>query len=103
MFYPYKKYYSKNTRRRFYNIQRHFFRWYKAIKSSITRISGKNTWLSGCRSLLYSGRLAAMLTPSAEILQFWGAPALLAGVIISAFLGALIGKKIVKKHLLPDM
>lgn len=44
-----------------------------------------------------------MLTPSAEILQFWGAPALLAGVIISAFFGAMIGKKIVKKHLLPDM
>ena len=43
------------------------------------------------------------VTQAAEILQSWGTPILLAGVIISAFLGALIGKKIVKKHLLPDM
>ena len=42
---------------------------------------------------------AANITKAAEILQSGGAVVLLIGVIICAFIGAMIGKKIAKKHL----
>ena len=42
------------------------------------------------------------VTQAAEVLQSWGSPVLLVSVVISAFLGALIGRIIVKKHLMTD-
>lgn len=36
---------------------------------------------------------------ASEILQSWWSVALVAGVIVAAFIGAIIGKRIVKKHL----
>lgn len=36
---------------------------------------------------------------ASEILQSWWSVALIAGVIVAAFIGAMIGKRIVKKHL----
>ena len=44
------------------------------------------------------GRQDNILTAS-EILQSWWSVALIAGVIVAAFIGAMIGKRIVKKHL----
>ena len=44
------------------------------------------------------GRQDNILTAS-EILQSWWSAALIAGVIVAAFIGAMIGKRIVKKHL----
>ena len=44
------------------------------------------------------GRQDNILTAS-EILQSWWSAALVAGVIVAAFIGAMIGKRIVKKHL----
>lgn len=44
------------------------------------------------------GRQDNILAAS-EILQSWWSAALVAGVLIAAFIGAMIGKKIVKKHL----
>lgn len=44
------------------------------------------------------GRQDNILAAS-DILQSWVSAALVAGVIVAAFIGALIGKKIVKKHL----
>lgn len=45
---------------------------------------------------------AENVTQAAEMLQSWGSPVLLVSVVISAFLGALIGRIIVKKHLMTD-
>lgn len=47
------------------------------------------------------GRQDAILAAS-EMLVSWGAPVLVAGIIITAFIGALIGAKIVKKHIAAD-
>lgn len=47
------------------------------------------------------GRQDAILAAS-EMLVSWGAPVLVAGIIITAFVGALIGAKIVKKHIAAD-
>ena len=44
------------------------------------------------------GRQDNILAAS-EILQSWWSVALVAGVIVAAFLGATIGKRVVKKHL----
>ena len=44
------------------------------------------------------GRQDNILAAS-EILQSWGSVALVAGVIVAAFIGAMIGRRIVKKHL----
>ena len=44
------------------------------------------------------GRQDSILKAS-EILQSWWSVALIAGVIVAAFIGAAIGKQIVKKHL----
>ena len=47
------------------------------------------------------GRQDAILAAS-EMLVSWGAPVLVAGIIITAFIGALIGAKIVIKHIAAD-
>lgn len=47
------------------------------------------------------GRQDAILAAS-EMLGSWGAPLLLVGIIITAFIGAFIGAKIVKKHIAAD-
>lgn len=47
------------------------------------------------------GRQDAILAAS-EMLVSWAAPVLVAGIIITAFIGALIGAKIVKKHIAAD-
>lgn len=47
------------------------------------------------------GRSEAILSAS-ELLVSWGAPLLLAGIIVTAFIGAMIGSKIVKKHIVAD-
>lgn len=39
------------------------------------------------------------INAAAGMLQSWGWIALLAGIVVTAFLGALIGKRVVKKHL----
>ena len=44
------------------------------------------------------GRQDAILAAS-QMLQSWVSVALVAGVIVAAFIGAMIGKRIVKKHL----
>ena len=43
------------------------------------------------------------IAKAADMLKSWGSILLLAGVIIAAFIGALIGIRIVKKHLLSDI
>ena len=48
------------------------------------------------------GRQDAILAAS-EMLGSWGAPLLLVGIIVSAFIGAMIGSKIVKKHIAADI
>ena len=48
--------------------------------------------------MVTDGRQDNILKAS-EILQSWWSAALVAGVIIAAFIGATIGKRIVKKHL----
>ena len=48
--------------------------------------------------MVTDGRQGNILKAS-EILQSWWSVALVAGVIIAAFIGATIGKRIVKKHL----
>lgn len=48
--------------------------------------------------MVTDGRQDNILTAS-DILQSWVSVALVAGVIVAAFIGATIGKKIVKKHL----
>lgn len=47
------------------------------------------------------GRLENVGSAS-DLLQSWGAILLLGGVLVAAFIGALIGKRIVRKHLLSD-
>lgn len=47
------------------------------------------------------GRQDAILAAS-EMLGSWGAPLLLVGIIVAAFIGAMIGSKIVKKHITAD-
>lgn len=42
------------------------------------------------------------IAQAAGMLQGWGALALIAGVIAAAFIGALIGKRVARKHLLRD-
>lgn len=39
------------------------------------------------------------INAASGMLQSWGWPALLAGIIVTAFIGASIGKRVVKKHL----
>ncbi len=48
--------------------------------------------------MVTDGRQSNILAAS-EILQSWWSVALVAGVIVVAFIGAMIGKRIVKKHL----
>ena len=48
--------------------------------------------------MVTDGRQGNILKAS-EILQSWWSVALVAGVIVAAFIGATIGKRIVKKHL----
>ena len=48
--------------------------------------------------MVTDGRQGNILKAS-EILQSWWSAALVAGVIVAAFIGATIGKRIVKKHL----
>ena len=48
--------------------------------------------------MVTDGRQDAILTAS-QMLQSWVSVALVAGVIVAAFIGAMIGKRIVKKHL----
>lgn len=48
--------------------------------------------------MVTDGRQENILKAS-EILQSWWSVALVAGVIVAAFIGATIGKRIVKKHL----
>ena len=48
--------------------------------------------------MVTDGRQDAILAAS-EMLQSWVSVALVAGVIVAAFIGAMIGKRIVKKHL----
>ena len=48
--------------------------------------------------MVTDGRQDNILAAS-NILQSWWSAALVAGVVICAFIGAAIGKKIVKKHL----
>ena len=48
--------------------------------------------------MVTDGRQDTILAAS-EILQSWVSVALVAGVIVAAFIGAAIGKRIVKKHL----
>ena len=52
--------------------------------------------------MVTDGRQDAILAAS-QMLQSWVSVALVAGVIVAAFIGAAIGKGIVKKHLLPDL
>lgn len=47
------------------------------------------------------GREENILAAS-EMLRSWVAPVLIVGVIITAFIGAIIGSRIVKKHLVSD-
>ena len=47
------------------------------------------------------GRQNAILAAS-KLLVSWGAPLLLAGIIITAFIGAMIGANVVKKHIAAD-
>lgn len=47
------------------------------------------------------GRRDAILAAS-ELLVSWGTPLLLAGIIVTAFIGAFIGAKVVKKHIAAD-
>ncbi len=47
------------------------------------------------------GRQDAILAAS-DMLASWGAPLLLVGIIVAAFIGAMIGAKIVKKHTAAD-
>lgn len=47
------------------------------------------------------GRQDAILAAS-EMLGSWGAPLLLVGIIVAAFIGAMIGSKIVRKHITAD-
>lgn len=47
------------------------------------------------------GRQDAILAAS-EMLVSWAAPVLAAGIIITAFIGAMIGAEIVKKHITAD-
>lgn len=48
--------------------------------------------------MVSDGRQDNILAAS-DILQSWWSAALIAGVIVAAFVGAMIGKRIVKKHL----
>ena len=48
--------------------------------------------------MVTDGRQDAILAAS-QMLQSWMSVALVAGVIVAAFIGAAIGKGIVKKHL----
>ena len=48
--------------------------------------------------MVTDGRQDAILAAS-QMLQSWVSVALVAGVIVAAFIGAMIGKQIVKKHL----
>ena len=48
--------------------------------------------------MVTDGRQDTILAAS-EMLQSWVSAALVAGVIVAAFIGATIGKRIVKKHL----
>ena len=48
--------------------------------------------------MVTDGRQDTILAAS-EMLQSWVSVALVAGVIVAAFIGAMIGKRIVKKHL----
>lgn len=48
--------------------------------------------------MVSDGRQDNIVTAS-DILQSWWSVALVAGVIIAAFIGAMIGRRIVKKHL----
>ena len=48
--------------------------------------------------MITDGRQDTILAAS-EMLQSWVSVALVAGVIVAAFIGAMIGKRIVKKHL----
>lgn len=47
------------------------------------------------------GRQDAILAAS-DMLASWGAPLLLVGIIVAAFIGTMIGAKIVKKHTAAD-
>ena len=47
------------------------------------------------------GRRDAILAAS-ELLVSWSTPLLLAGIIVTAFIGAFIGAKVVKKHIAVD-
>lgn len=47
------------------------------------------------------GRQDAILAAS-EMLGSWGAPLLVVGIIVTAFIGAMIGSKIVRKHITAD-
>lgn len=47
------------------------------------------------------GRRDAILAAS-DLLVSWGAPLLVVGIIVTAFIGAAIGAKIVKKHIAAD-
>lgn len=47
------------------------------------------------------GRQDAILAAS-EMLGSWGAPLLVVGIIVTAFIGAMIGSKIVRKHIAAD-
>ena len=48
--------------------------------------------------MVTDGRQDTILAAS-QMLQSWVSVALVAGVIVAAFIGAMIGKRIVKKHL----
>jgi len=47
------------------------------------------------------GRQDAILAAS-DMLVSWGAPVLLIGIVVASFVGALIGAKIVRKHITAD-
>lgn len=58
-----------------------------------------NATLEGMKN---TGNLNENIVQAGEMLQSWGSILLLLGVAIASIIGALIGKRVVKKHLLND-
>ena len=77
----------------------HFLRQFRPLYATpITIIPYAIAAKAMADQMITDGRQDTILAAS-EMLQSWVSVALVAGVIVAAFIGAMIGKRIVKKHL----
>ena len=61
-----------------------------------------DSFFANADEMLKTGELNENVLEASKMISSWGSLVLLAAILLSSFIGALIGRKVVKKHLLSE-